>query len=38
MLSSGHLSKRSVLIVLDIALMAQFYQAMQDGIRNSTKS
>ena len=33
-----HLSKRSVLIVLDIALMAQFCQAMQDGIRNSTKS
>lgn len=30
--------KKSVLIVLDIALMAQFCQAMQVGIRNSTKN
>lgn len=30
--------KRSVLIVLDIALMAQYCQAMQVGIRNSTKN
>lgn len=30
--------KRSVQIVLGIVLMAQYYQAMQDGIRNSTKN